>query len=520
MNKIAKKALEEDQIATHIENLSQLMNYYKFSIEKKTIEINSISLEKILNDSKSSKGSIIKCSRNEDIKYFNMKINSISDSEGSKGYIITGEDVTENYLIRKQLEEEREKFINISTELKAKCDIIEILRNREKEHLRHLKDVINNISEGLLVLDNKGAFNFCNPSVYSIINVNPGDLIYYKNIGKKFCVKDLQDRIIKVEELFNCKEKVKNLILSFQSKNEEQIKYIELNINPIYNKLKEVLYTIITFKDVTKSVEHNMELEKVTKMKDEFFTVMSHELRTPLTLIHSSLQLAYGVYGEEITSNIDRTLTRVNQNCSRLLKLINNILDISKAEAGFLTIINTNFEVVSTTEMIVNSVNNFAISKKIGIVFDTNQEELYINLDKDKYEKILLNLLSNAIKFTPEGKNIYITLQIEEKNITLIVKDEGIGIPDNKQESIFDRFTQVNSSLSRRAEGTGLGLSLVKKLVNMMDGYISVRSKLNEGSEFTICFTRYAQMGSGVDNYAMVDVNISEKINIEFSDIN
>jgi signal transduction histidine kinase len=272
--------------------------------------------------------------------------------------------------------------------------------------------------------------------------------------------------------------------------------------------------------DITDELNHSRELEKVTRLKDEFFTVISHELRTPLTIIYSSLQLAYDIYKDEITPNVDKTLGRIRQNCSRLLKLINNILDISKAEAGFLTLNNSCFDIVNITESIVGSVNLYAISKGIELVFDTNEEESLVCMDRDKYEKVLLNLLSNSIKFTPEGKQIMVVLIIEEENVTLKVIDEGIGIPESKIDYIFDRFAQVNTSLSRRAEGTGIGLSLVKKLVEFMDGSIYVSSEEGKGSEFVVTYGRINLQSEPQKEVASIDTTISYKVDIEFSDIN
>lgn len=557
-----------------------------------------------------------------------------------------------------KLKEEREQFLNISTELKTKCEIIEILRNREKEHLMHLKDVINNISEGLIVFDNNENFSFCNKAVYSMLDVTSSDFVQKVSLYDKYKIKCVDHPGMELKELglkkFKSRIPVKNLVLLMEHNLTGEMKYIEYSSNPILNHKKELLYTIITIKDITEvkrhelhaeeqarfikdvvdtmdvpvavvdypemnikltnkkfdsmaesfsgeksngvelvnknaselfrskadsglykalqlcgalnkeytfspyelndenndkrfyklkfkpfrgklgsinrvyihalditeEINHSLELEKITNLKDEFFTVISHELRTPLTIIYSSLQLAYDIYGREITPNIDRTLGRINQNCSRLLKLINNILDISKAEAGFLTLNITNFDIVCVTETVVNSVNFYAKSKGIDLIFDTNVEEAGISLDKDKYEKILLNLLSNAVKFTPEGKQILINLTIEEEYVELSVKDEGMGIPEDKLESIFDRFAQVNSSLSRRAEGTGIGLSLVKKLAELMDGTVRVNSEMEKGSEFIIRFNNVYLEGTQEENYSMVDANMNDKINIEFSDVN
>ncbi len=590
-------------------------------------------------------------------KYLDLNVYPIYGNDKEiNGAIVYMSDITKEYMKSMRIKKEREQFISISTELKTKCDIIEILRDREKQHLMHLKDVINNISEGLIVLDSNGKFSFCNKSVYSIIDAEAKDIIHYTNIIKKYEIDNSNGEADFVYNIYNEYFKnvftVKSLVVKLTEKDTGSFKYIEFNSSPIISMKNQLLYTIITLKDVTdlkehelyaeeqanfikdvintmdipiavldypdlntrfankkfetfinslvhkdiktsivnrslkslldndngrsllemiefsgligreyncspyrikdlhgedryykikfkpyqdrnglmnrihihasditEEINHNMELEKVTKLKDEFFTVISHELRTPLTIIYSSLQLAYDIYENEITANVDKTLRRINQNCSRLLKLINNILDISKAEAGFLTLNPINFDIVSVTEFIVTSVNSYAVSKGIDLIFDTNEEEMEVCLDKEKYEKILLNLLSNAIKFTPEGKTILVSLNIMEDSVCLMVKDEGIGIPEDKIESIFDRFAQVNSSLSRRAEGTGIGLSLVKKLVELMGGTIGVKSKVDLGSEFSITFNKKLIGTSFSSKHSMVNENMNDKINIEFSDV-
>lgn len=588
-------------------------------------------------------------------KYYSVKI--CGEEEQVLIYL---DDITENVVISKEqiedgikkLNKEKKKFLNISTELKTKCDIIEILRAREKEHLMHLKDVINNISEGLIVADKKGKLSLCNRAAYSICELKMGELLYVSSTFKKYNVymeneKDIVDKNY-YENLYTSTMPLRNLILKLEDKQTCTIKYVEISSNPIFGLNDEHLYTIITLKDVTaaklheinaaeqsnfiknlinnldvpiavidcpeltyklvnkkhsvllknvnesvnyyknkkayenyfndniysilsvvrdkgkeftlspyvvldessnerfyklrfipykdaedtvktiymhglditEEVNHNMELEKVTKLKDEFFTVISHELRTPLTIIYSSLQLVYDVYKNEITPNVDKTLKRIDQNCGRLLKLINNILDISKAEAGFLSLNCSNFDIVYITEFITNSVNLYAESKQIELIFDTTEEECVVYLDKDKYEKILLNLLSNAIKFTPEGRQILVTLYVKDEYVTLSVKDQGIGIPEDKLVRIFDRFSQINTSLTRRAEGTGLGLSLVKKLVESMDGDIKVKSKEGAGSEFFVRLSKICSACEQSINVTSIDSNINDKIEIEFSDIN
>lgn len=305
----------------------------------------------------------------------------------------------------------------------------------------------------------------------------------------------------------------------FITNKDRVVEIYRLQFKPGRDKYGEINKIHIYGTDVTEIVNRNMELKKITMIKDEFFTILSHELRTPITIIYASLELAYGIYYKEISPNINKILNRVDQNCSRLLKLINNILDTSKAEAGFLTLSNCTFDIVNNTEFIVSSVNTYAENKNIDLIFDTNIEEANVCIDKDKYEKILLNLLSNSIKFTEKGKKILVSLNIVEKYVYLSVKDEGIGIPEAKLEYIFDRFAQVSNPLSRRAEGTGLGLNLVKKLVELMNGEVNVTSKEGCGTEFVIKLEKYSSVGNTLENNVMIDATTNKKINIEFSDI-
>jgi signal transduction histidine kinase len=300
---------------------------------------------------------------------------------------------------------------------------------------------------------------------------------------------------------------------------DDAIKYFKIKYKPFIGSDNKTYCVHIHAIDITEEENRSIELKKINQVKDEFFTIMSHELRTPLTIIYSSLQLANKIYVTEITPNIKKTFTRIDQNCGRLLKLINNILDLSKIEAGFLELNDVRFDIVEFTESIVNMVNSYAINKGVSLIFDTNEEEIELTLDKDKYEKILLNLLSNAIKFTGEGKSILINLNIDNKYIHLDVKDEGIGIPQSKINCIFDRYVQINNSLSRRAEGTGLGLALVKSFVELMNGDIKVFSEEGNGTTFSLCFERNNTERNLDENCSIMFANINDRINIEFSDI-
>jgi signal transduction histidine kinase len=211
----------------------------------------------------------------------------------------------------------------------------------------------------------------------------------------------------------------------------------------------------------------------------------------------------------------------MKQNCYRLLRLINNLIDITRIDTGFLKVNLENHNIVSVVEDITLSVVDYARLKNINIIFDTETEEKITAVDSEKLERIMLNLLSNALKFTqPEG-TIYVNVYDRDEYILISVKDTGIGIPKGMLNKIFDPFTQVDSSLKRNAEGSGIGLSIVKSLVEMHDGEISVKSLIEIGSEFIIKLPvklLNSEINQFNRNGNSLNDNI-EKIKIEFSDI-
>jgi PAS domain S-box len=261
-------------------------------------------------------------------------------------------------------------------------------------------------------------------------------------------------------------------------------------------------------------------------LRTEFFANISHELRTPVNVILTTLQLL-NLTMNNITlyhSNKDKYkkhLSIMKQNCYRLIRLINNLIDVTKIDSGYFHLNLTNANIVNVVEDITLSIADYIENKGISIVFDTEVEERVLACDPDKIERIILNLISNAVKFTEPGGNIFVNIINREKDIVIAVSDTGIGIPEDKQKMIFERFIQVDKSLTRNREGSGIGLSLVKSLVDMHKGTITIDSKPNRGSKFLIELPVYL-VDESENNVNSIDYRIQgnvEKINIEFSDI-
>ncbi len=231
-------------------------------------------------------------------------------------------------------------------------------------------------------------------------------------------------------------------------------------------------------------LEH-LELEKakeVDRVKTSFFTNISHEFRTPLTLIKGPVQDLM----EEYTNHpkTKERLKLIQRNSDLLLKLINQLLDLAKLESGSLKIEKSESDLTAFISAVSGSFSSMAQNKNVELKLDLPPEHFNVFFDKDKLETILINLISNAIKFTPEGGSVTVKARVEKSNLLLSVKDTGIGIPEDQQQAIFERFHQVSEA--HQEVGTGIGLALVKELVALMGGTIEVKSKVGEGSMFGI----------------------------------
>lgn len=260
------------------------------------------------------------------------------------------------------------------------------------------------------------------------------------------------------------------------------------------------------------------------KVRSEFFANISHELRTPLNVILSALQLIELKQSELNHSNtfMVKYIKTMKQNCFRLVRLVNNIIEMTKIDSGYFEIDFQNIDIVAFIREITISVTDYVSNRSVKLSFYTEIEKSIIALDPDKIEIIILNLLSNAVKFTEPGESISVTVSKKNEYIVISVKDTGRGIPKDKLDVIFERFRQVDKSLTRNHEGSGIGLSLVKALVEKHHGKISVKSEYGKGSEFIVelpdvCLSDEVLKPNNIE-YNLDDGRI-KKINIEFSDI-
>ncbi len=230
----------------------------------------------------------------------------------------------------------------------------------------------------------------------------------------------------------------------------------------------------------------NAALRELDRAKSSFFSNISHEIRTPLTLILTPLTHILRTRREGLPSDVLAALEGVRGNASRLLKMVNSLLDFAKLEAGHAK--------VSVQELEINAVVRdaaglfAATAESRGLALDVvvDSGPLMVRSDLDKVEKILVNLLGNAVKFTPAGGKITLRCARVGRDLELSVQDTGVGIPKAQTEAVFERFTQVENSMQASTRGTGIGLAMVREYARLLGGDVTVASEVGKGSTFTV----------------------------------
>ncbi|CEK37733.1 sensor histidine kinase [Paraclostridium sordellii] len=294
------------------------------------------------------------------------------------------------------------------------------------------------------------------------------------------------------------------------------------------NKKSGTARFVVTFTDITEKdrmEKYKIEYEKMKdheKVKSEFFANISHELRTPLNIFYSTVQLLdikLNNNEEEFRKSYNKYRSSLRLNCQRMLRLINNIVDITKIDVGYTKPNIVNCDIVKLVEAITMSVIIYARQKDINIIFDTDVEELIIKCDPEMIERAVLNLLSNSIKFTKPNGNIFVSIYVNKEWVQIIFEDDGVGIPIHMQDLVFERFVQADKSLNRMNEGSGIGLSIVKSIIELNEGEIYLESDGENGTEFEILLPNKKLLGDDLIDKEIEYTIDMQKIELELSDI-
>lgn len=374
--------------------------------------------------------------------------------------------------------------------------------------------ITNNMTEYVVLRDTEGVYLDCNNSFLEWLNIDRKEIIGKKittisklgDIAKDTIISDLEVINKRSRKIYNEYVKINGKIME-----------LEIVKEPFLDSYGNLVGVI----DIIRDISHKSEVEK---LRLEFFANLSHELRTPLNLIFSSLQTIELIEKDLLKKNnrLKNYIDIINQNSKRLLKLVNNLIDSTKFDCGYYEYNPQNYNIVHFIENIAMSVAEFAKQNDINLIFDTDVEEKIMAFDLEKLERTMLNLLSNSIKYTNSSGKIEVLLKDCGETFNITVKDNGIGIPDDKLKVIFERFKQVEDRLRKRSEGSGIGLSIVKDLINIQGGIIDVKSEFGVGSEFTVKLP--VSILSNEDHLNKLDYNevfngMITRMNIEFSDI-
>lgn len=439
--------------------------------------------------------------KNKQIKYREINGTPIYDSEGNfiAGVLIFW-DITE------KLKCERNLYI------KTQYDLLNnIIENLDLGFARYTYPEFNFID-----INNKGYNQLKQifPSISSQSHIKSQNLFDIFD-GKVHIIDEMVQASLKISK--------KSCFKTCKYNIDQENVFIKWIYQPLFDLNDELIEIIVIGVDVTEEIKDKEKMEKVLKIQDEVYSNVSHELRTPLNVIFSANQMMNIYLKSDLVEGKKEKLYHYNniikQNSYRLIKLINNIVDLSKSNSGLLKLNLTNENIVGIVENIVQSVSDYVESRELSIIFDTEVEEKIIACDPDMIERVMLNLISNAIKFSNPNGVIYVNV-IEKGNVVEIsVKDTGEGIEKKHLELIFQRFYQADKSLSRNTEGTGIGLSLIKSIVELHGGNISVESEVDKGSTFKVEFpARIMEAQKTMEQINYMNDKI-EMLNVEFSDI-
>ncbi|WP_294401664.1 sensor histidine kinase KdpD [uncultured Clostridium sp.] len=287
------------------------------------------------------------------------------------------------------------------------------------------------------------------------------------------------------------------------------------------NKYNKLVY-IEDLSDESENRKFKREFEEYLEYdqhKKQFFANISHELKTPINVISSALQLNNIFIRENNIQAVDKNRKIIMHNCLRLIRTINNFIDSNKISEGYMTPDMKIYNIVEIVENTALACNKYIEIFNNTLIFDSEEEEIYVKCDKDLITRIILNLLSNSVKYGKKGGNIKVNLNIEDSMLCIRIKNDGPKIEKEIIPYIFDKFTKLNKAFNRIKEGSGLGLFLTKALVELQGGTISLVSE-SRGNEFIIKFKYIEEAYEEEICYENFEMNsIDEKVNIEFSDI-
>ena len=353
----------------------------------------------------------------------------------------------------------------------------------------YIEDLVENAGDAIVSTDMKNRILTWNRGAEVIFGYNKEEAI-----GKSLDILLPAGRSQELEDIRNkvlLSGVIRNLEVS-RKRREGTIIDVALAVSPIKDKEGNVIGFLQLAKDITEKKRYEHRLKELDKMKSDFVSNVSHELRTPLTAVKGSADNMLDGLTGTLNDKQVRYLTRIKSNTDRLSRLINDILDLSRIEAGRIDLKPTNLPLVSLAQEVAESIRPVAAEKLISLDVASPDTSVTAWADRDKVTQVLMNLIGNAVKFTPSHGKVSVAVQRNgDEWVQISVTDTGPGIPSEEANKIFDKFYQTAQLGKQKPKGTGLGLAISKTLVEMHGGRIWVESEVGRGSTFS--FTLPAQ---------------------------
>lgn len=367
-----------------------------------------------------------------------------------------------------KLKQENEQF-RLSME-QLKDELNQVRKDKETT-----ENIIRHMAEGLVVVDPDGRIIMVNPTAENLLGISVHD------VGKsiKDVVKD-EHAIALVKGAISDQSDLADKNIELFSKDEATKRVLRTSSAVVEDNFGRTVGMVTVLNDITKQKE-------VERLKSNFVAGVSHELRTPLVSMRQSLSLILNKNAGPVTQQQEEFLSIADRNLQRLTNLINDLLDLSKLEAGKMSINRKLSSLENIANEAINGLNNWAKSRSIVLEKSIPQGILELDIDADRIIQVLTNLIGNAVKFTPENGRISVSASINDGThaVEVSVTDTGVGITKENLPKVFDKFYQTSEKSLAQVSGTGIGLSIAKEIVELHGGKIWVESDYGKGTKFT-----------------------------------
>jgi PAS domain S-box-containing protein len=378
--------------------------------------------------------------------------------------------------LMRENQELKTRVAQIQNELTQKSALTETIERQFKlisDEKERVDNIVHNMTDGLVVVDPEGKILMVNPAAETLLGVST------KDTGRqiKDVVKD-EHLLALVKNLSSGNKEVIEKDVELFSPAESTMRVVRASSAVVEDQNGKTVGMVAILNDITKQRE-------LEKLKTDFVAKVSHEIRTPLIAMEKSLELILTKATGPLSQEQDKFLAITERNLKRLTLLINDLLDLSKLEAGKVVLVREPEEIEKVIDEPIAVFNNWAQTKAIRIEKKVQQGLPQINIDANRIIQVINNLMGNAIKFTPDNGTITVEVLLRGTGeIEISVKDTGVGIPAEELPKVFNKFYQVSANLRTNIRGTGIGLTIAKEIVELHGGRIWVESEVGKGTRF------------------------------------